>query len=1073
MDFVRIGASQAWQVTALIVVVLVLVRLFARNRPHLAYVLWLVVLAKCVTPPLWSSPSGIFSWVQHAVETTAARPAMPPASLTVEITGSRSIASDLSRDVSSTGTFPEAVGTGDPQVGTTSGYYTLLLIVWIGGGVAALLVNTLRRWRCARRLGQMPTLSVPEFDSVLAELSHQLGISRRVRLMVTTSSIGPAVIGLLRPVIVMPGLVIRGKDPRQLTPVLAHELIHVRRGDLWLGLLQMCAKAIWWFHPMVWWASRLSSREAERCCDEEVIGELGCDAKQYARGLLGILELKRTLEPVPTFPGMKPVEVTSQRLERVMSLRQGCHKRTPRWCWACMLLLGGAALPGAAFVAAQTENGDPGVPAATAVDEVLGFLSLPRSDQLPDEVVVGPYARADHKQAASADAPMLVAIHQSDKVIRDLQHEFNCSEAEAYQAFANLLVREGQLKTSPYPIAQRVRIWNGGVRIAASDEEHQRMLTAVRRMEQHGVSKLALELRFVTAPGRLVRTVITNWQLTPLELGGEPLASAPNADIDPIERPLPTEVSRPTARAGLTTTSHLPALYRIVDADESDRLIETFQQDTRTNLLLAPRITLFNGQSARVADQAQRPFVVGLTTVQGDGGRSAQPQVQVVDIGHAIRLRPIVRGNKVWLDFDVTQSDVGDVELTTVALVGFKKPLTLQVPKVHTARIESTVEFEYDKTVILGGLPANPARNDHQQLLVVVRAQPIGDLGELTYRFAETASMPQFDEPLSQDLAPATAEPAQPEVPLPQPNLYAMVYNVADLVVPRPGFVAAERGAPATTVVVADFDPLIDRITNVAPDTWDHTGGPGAIEPFPTNLSLVISQSQAVHDQIAKLLKQLRSQQHLQVTLEARFVRAPADVWERMHIETGAADTDQLQSSRLLHQQHVILTAQEAERFGRSLDRLAPADTLAVEQVTLFDGQDATIALSAEPRDSESWLALRAACTADRSAIRLTVAVSADRDIPEVAGRQVPDGATLVLNVSDDVTPQMLGMPLSRRSLPRFGGKTPYILRWFESQDVPKGQEMLLLVTPRILVPEEEEERIEEGTSSKQESADS
>src|SRR4029450_4673300 len=36
-----------------------------RRRPHLAYALWLVVLFKCVTPPFWSSPSGIFCWVQR------------------------------------------------------------------------------------------------------------------------------------------------------------------------------------------------------------------------------------------------------------------------------------------------------------------------------------------------------------------------------------------------------------------------------------------------------------------------------------------------------------------------------------------------------------------------------------------------------------------------------------------------------------------------------------------------------------------------------------------------------------------------------------------------------------------------------------------------------------------------------------------------------------------------------------------------------------------------------------------------------------------------------------------------
>ena len=60
--------SLAWlqflQVTVLIAAVGLLAGLVCRRRPHLAYVLWILVLLKCLTPPLWSSPAGIFSWAQ-------------------------------------------------------------------------------------------------------------------------------------------------------------------------------------------------------------------------------------------------------------------------------------------------------------------------------------------------------------------------------------------------------------------------------------------------------------------------------------------------------------------------------------------------------------------------------------------------------------------------------------------------------------------------------------------------------------------------------------------------------------------------------------------------------------------------------------------------------------------------------------------------------------------------------------------------------------------------------------------------------------------------------------------------
>ena len=70
--------SQLWQVTALIALVTVVVRLCCRRRPHLAYLLWMLVVIKCVTPPLWSSPTGVFSWMQaKGVATTAAAPVEP------------------------------------------------------------------------------------------------------------------------------------------------------------------------------------------------------------------------------------------------------------------------------------------------------------------------------------------------------------------------------------------------------------------------------------------------------------------------------------------------------------------------------------------------------------------------------------------------------------------------------------------------------------------------------------------------------------------------------------------------------------------------------------------------------------------------------------------------------------------------------------------------------------------------------------------------------------------------------------------------------------------------------------
>ncbi|HEV3138254.1 MAG TPA: hypothetical protein VGZ26_10125, partial [Pirellulales bacterium] len=83
-----------------------------------------------------------------------------------------------------------------------------------------------------------------------------------------------------------------------------------------------------------------------------------------------------------------------------------------------------------------------------------------------------------------------------------------------------------------------------------------------------------------------------------------------------------------------------------------------------------------------------------------------------------------------------------------------------------------------------------------------------------------------------------------------------------------------------------DFDSLIELITTtVRPQTWDEVGGPGSIQEFRNNLSLVISQTQEVHEEIVDLLEQLRRNQDLQVTIEVRFITLNDNFFERIGVD--------------------------------------------------------------------------------------------------------------------------------------------------------------------------------------------
>ena len=84
----------------------------------------------------------------------------------------------------------------------------------------------------------------------------------------------------------------------------------------------------------------------------------------------------------------------------------------------------------------------------------------------------------------------------------------------------------------------------------------------------------------------------------------------------------------------------------------------------------------------------------------------------------------------------------------------------------------------------------------------------------------------------------------------------------------------------------ADFQSLIELITQtIAPTTWNTVGGPGSVMPFETNLSLVVSQTQEAHEELADLLDQLRRLQDLQVTIEVRFITLDDSFAERIGVD--------------------------------------------------------------------------------------------------------------------------------------------------------------------------------------------
>ncbi|KKK72032.1 hypothetical protein LCGC14_2907970, partial [marine sediment metagenome] len=367
---------------------------------------------------------------------------------------------------------------------------SVLMVVWLSGTIAMLGITAVRWAVCLGLLWRAGLSKEPAYDRLLSDLARRLKLWQPVRLVVTKSRVGPAVIGLIRPTVLLPEIIVKGKSAEQLEPILAHELIHVRRGDTWIGALTMLAQAVWWFHPLVWWTGRMLSREAERCCDESVLAELGCSPSGYARSLLEVLQQKQSLQPVPAFPGVRPVEVTSRRMERIMRLGQGSHRRSPWWCWAVMLLAVAVTLPGAALVGAADEK----TPDAKGPLQAGGIEARVTG---ADMLVADPYqGLAALGIDAGLPAPvgkreeLITRTYCEDNVLAAVRADLRLNEREAKEFLAAHMARLGSGPTIEEACA-RITCSCEGIKVRETAAAHKRISAALDTMRKHGVSQIA------------------------------------------------------------------------------------------------------------------------------------------------------------------------------------------------------------------------------------------------------------------------------------------------------------------------------------------------------------------------------------------------------------------------------------------------------------------------------------------------------------------------------------------------------------------------------------------------------
>jgi beta-lactamase regulating signal transducer with metallopeptidase domain len=153
----------------------------------------------------------------------------------------------------------------------TTNWIMLLIATWAAGTLLALVIWGMR-WLKLR---------------ALVRAAHPLAISAPLPVLTTSAPIEPGLIGIFRPVLMLPDGIQARLNAQEMNAILAHELCHFARRDNLTAAIHMLVESLFWFHPLVWWLGRRLMNERERACDEAVLAA-GNDPRIFAEGILNV-----------------------------------------------------------------------------------------------------------------------------------------------------------------------------------------------------------------------------------------------------------------------------------------------------------------------------------------------------------------------------------------------------------------------------------------------------------------------------------------------------------------------------------------------------------------------------------------------------------------------------------------------------------------------------------------------------------------------------------------------------------------------------------------------------------------
>ncbi|MBN1555987.1 MAG: hypothetical protein JXA11_14680 [Phycisphaerae bacterium] len=306
-----------WTSCLVAAALLLLVRCKSRWPAKVRHAVLLIALVKFALPPTLALPVGLFHWFGPEVvqNTTAASPA-----------GTAATAAAGWEDLS---------------------WKAWLFVAYSWGVIVAVTMIVRQMFRVRRVVRGATLVTAGPVHERFVRLSRRMGIRRPIRLLATGRPVAPMAFGLLHPSVLTPMSVHNRLPAGEVETVLAHELAHHRRGDLWLNWFQILLRIVWWFNPVLRVLNRAIRQAGEDCCDDLLLARRVTTGEGYCQALIRVA---RELGRQPMLSGAlgfaESIHPLSDRMRRLMDPKLKRADRIPLAAFAPMILLALMVLPG-------------------------------------------------------------------------------------------------------------------------------------------------------------------------------------------------------------------------------------------------------------------------------------------------------------------------------------------------------------------------------------------------------------------------------------------------------------------------------------------------------------------------------------------------------------------------------------------------------------------------------------------------------------------------------------------------------------------------------------------------------